>query len=154
MLFLLLAIIFYIVSILNNITKHSKKEGNIMRPPLRELRNKLIRELRTLSDLNTSGTYKCVVMKDFKLAVKRVLTATNKINSTYKINSERVIRKAMTDFLRSWYIYEVERGYCQEYVSIDHDLCAEVKGFLMVEDWCETFSFIDSHHTEEDSKSV
>ena len=148
------------VSILNNITKHSKKEGNIMRPPLRELRNKLIRELRTLSDLNTSGakifdsiregqgvagTYKCVVMKDFKLAVKRVLTATNKINSTYKINSERVIRKAMTDFLRSWYIYEVERGYCQEYVSIDHALCTEVKGFLMVEDWCET---------EEDSKSV
>lgn len=40
------------VSILNNITKHLKKEDNIMRPPLKELRNKLIREARYMGSFS------------------------------------------------------------------------------------------------------
>jgi|TARA_R110001583_G_scaffold107724_1_gene256356 hypothetical protein len=76
-----------------------------MRPPLKELRNKLIRELRYTNIIGPRGS------RNFE---------------------------AMTDFLRSWYIYETAKEV------IDYDLCAEVKAFLDKEHWSE----IDSHHPE------
>ena len=72
---------------------------------IKELRNKLIRELRYIDVIVPRG------IRNFE---------------------------AMTDFMRSWYIYETAKEV------IDYDLCAEVKAFLDKEHWSE----IDSHHPE------